>query len=83
MDNRTKEEQTTEANGVRQPESALRRERVMAPKAGNVPGTKEPTRLLDPSATNSLFRLIGYPNRALFCLDATIESRKPAIDIRL
>lgn len=79
----TKVDETTDERGVRHPESALRRERVMAPKAGSVPGTKEPTMLAVPKATSSLLRLMGYPNRALFCLAATMESRKPAIEIKL
>ncbi len=69
--------------GVRHPESAFRRERVMAPKAGSVPGTKEPATFATPKATSSLLRLMGYPNRVLFCLAATMESRNPAMEIKL
>jgi len=79
----TKVDEMTDERGVRHPESAFRRERVMAPNAGSVPGTKEPAMLAAPKATSSLLRLMGYPNRALFCLEATIESRNPAIEIKL
>lgn len=80
---RTKVDEITDDRGVWHPESALRRERVMAPKAGSVPGTKEPAILAAPKATSSLLRLIGYPNRVLFCLAATMESRNPTMEIRL
>ena len=79
----TRLDETTDERGVRHPVSAFRRERVIAPKAGSVPGTKEPAMLAAPKATSSLLRLIGYPNRVLFCLAATMESRNPTMEIKL
>jgi len=83
IERRTKVDEMTDERGVRHPESAFRRERVMAPKAGSVPGTKDTAMLAAPKATSSLLRLMGYPNRVLFCLAATMESRNPAMEIKL
>lgn len=55
----------------------------MEPKAGKVPGMKEPAKLAAPSATSSRLGLIEYPKRALFCFAATTLSKKPTTDIRL
>ena len=55
----------------------------MEPYAGKVPGINEPTILLAPRATNSLFGLMLYPNRPAFCFAATMLSRNPAIEIKL
>ena len=56
---------------------------MIEPKAGKVPGIKEPAKLPTPSATNSRLGLIEYPNRAPFCFAAAILSKKPTTDIRL
>lgn len=79
----TKVDVMIDERGVLHPESALMRERVMAPNAGSVPGTKEPAMLAVPNATSSLLRLIGYPNLKPFCLAATVESRNPTTAINL
>lgn len=51
MERRTRLEHTIDAMGVRHPESALSLDRVIAPKAGRVPGMKDATKLLDPKRT--------------------------------
>jgi hypothetical protein len=56
---------------------------VIEPYAGSVPGMNDPARLAAPSATSSRLGLIECPNRAPFCLAATILSRKPTTEIRL
>jgi hypothetical protein len=56
---------------------------VIEPKAGKVPGIKEPAKLPTPSATSSRLGLIEYPNRAPFCFAETMLSKKPTTDIRL
>lgn len=56
---------------------------MIDPKAGKVPGTKEPAKLAAPSATSSRLGLIEYPKRALFCFAATMLSKNPTTDIKL
>lgn len=56
---------------------------MIEPKAGKVPGIKEPAKLPAPSATSSRLGLIEYPNRAAFCFAETMLSKKPTTDIRL
>ena len=56
---------------------------MIEPKAGKVPGTREPVKLATPSATSSRLGLIEYPNRAAFCFAATMLSKKPTTDIKL
>jgi hypothetical protein len=56
---------------------------VIEPKAGKVPGIKEPAKLPTPSATSSRLGLIEYPNRAALYFAATILSKKPTTDIKL
>jgi hypothetical protein len=56
---------------------------VIEPKAGRVPGIKEPTKLPTPSATSSRLGLIEYPNRAPLYFAATMLSKKPTTDIKL
>jgi hypothetical protein len=57
--------------------------RVIAPKAGMVPGMNEAATFPAPRATSSLLRLMEYPNLALFCFADTSESKKPITDRRL
>ena len=56
---------------------------VIEPKAGKVPGIKEPAKLPTPSATSSRLGLIEYPNRAALYFAATMLSKKPTTDIKL
>ena len=56
---------------------------MIEPKAGRVPGIKEPAKLPTPSATNSRLGLIEYPYRAALYFAATMLSKKPTTDINL
>ena len=56
---------------------------MIEPKAGKVPGIKEPAKLPTPSATSSRLGLIEYPNRAALYFAATMLSKKPTTDIIL
>jgi hypothetical protein len=48
-----------------------------------VPGINEAAAFPAPRATNSLLRLMEYPNLPLFCFADTSESKKPITDRRL
>ena len=56
---------------------------MIEPKAGKVPGIKEPAKLATPSATSSRLGLIEYRYRAALYLAATMLSKKPTTDIKL
>jgi len=56
---------------------------MIDPKAGIVPGTKDPIRLAAPSATSSRFGLMVQPKRSAFCFAATVLSKNPMMVIKL